>query len=144
METCIVGCKLPHGLIVDLNPTYDDKGRIKTSDRLTLKGANSAIVMGGFGVTQGVPREAFQAWVVEHKASPYVMNGSVFVVTTEASARAQATEKRTERTGFEQIDPAKKSALTAGLDMDPAALKALAQQRAENPMLARQTDVLDQ
>jgi hypothetical protein len=112
------------------------KGEPDETERVTLKGANSSIVLGGHGIT-AVRKEPFEAWLREHRSLPYVRNGSVWIVTDEKSARDVAKERRGERTGFEAIDPLKDKNIT------PEDARVLAQQRAENPARGRQVDQLD-
>lgn len=144
METCIVGCKLPHGLDIDLDVKKDDKGVMIDSKRMTLKGANAVRILGGYGVTRGVPKASFLQWLKDHATTPFILNGSVFMVTDEASARDRAKEGG-DATGLEQIDPLKSKKATGlqplGED-DKAAAQALAAQRAENPLRHRQIDEL--
>lgn len=131
MDTVTVGCKLPHGLKIDL---------AGVPKPVTLAGGNSARIIGGYGMTPGVPKEAFVKWLADHSTTPYVINGAVFMVDSgdKKSAIAQAKEKRDERTGFEPIDPAKSP---GGLAPEDA--KVLAKQRAENPDRNRQVDELN-
>lgn len=131
-DMCLVGCKLPHGLKVDL-PGMDAP--------ITLKGANAARVMGGYGITKGIPRESFRKWLRANAKRDFVMNGSVFMVDDEKSARSRAAEGRDEKTGFEAMDPSKPP---SGIVMDDDAKKALAKQVAENPDRNRQHDELDE
>jgi len=144
METCVVGCKLPHGLDIDLDVKKDERGIMTDSKRLTLKGANSSRIMGGYGITRGVPKESFATWLAEHARAPFVINGAVFMVNDDASARDRAKEGG-DATGLEQIDPLKKSAKlgTDKLEMGDDEKKALAEARASNPLRPRQIDELE-
>lgn len=127
METCIVGCKLPHGLQIEL------PGQPKP---IKLNGNNSARIIGGYGITPGIPKEAMEKWIADHKDLAYVRNGSVFVERSEKDARAYARERVAERTGFEAMDPAARQ-------LSPEDAKVLAKQRAENPDRNRQVDELN-
>jgi len=129
METCIVGCKLPNGLKINLPGVPDP---------VTLKGANAARIVGGYGMTPGIPKEAMERWIAEHKDFTYVRNGAVFMERSDKDARAVAKERRGERTGFEPVDPAKGPAA-----LSPEDAKVLARQRAENPDRNRQVDELN-
>ncbi len=129
METCIVGCKLPHGLKIDL---------AGVPQAVTLKGANAARILGGFGLTPGVPKEAMLKWLADHETLAYVRNGSVYVVDSKRDAVAASKERRNELTGFEPIDPKK---MPGGLSVEDA--KVLDRQRAGNPDRNRQFDELD-
>lgn len=144
METCVVGCKLPHGLNVDLLVKKGDRKRgiPDETQRIPLKGANSARVLGGFGITAGVPKAAFEAWLLSKSRMAFVRNGSVFMVKDEASARDAARERKNERTGFEGIDPLKATVAPEG-DDDAKARRKLREQQAQNPDRNRSIDELD-
>lgn len=129
MSTCIVGCKLPHGLNVQL----------KVSGSLVpfaLKGRNAARIIGGYGLTQGVPRDAMADWLDEHKDMPAVRNKFIFMHSDMASARAHARENEKHTTGLEPIDPM--DSKRVGHSISPEDAKKLTQQRAENPDRNRQ------
>src|SRR5262249_20334231 len=91
-NTCVVGCKLPHGLNVDLVvvPANKKEKRPAKTKRVRLKGANSSRVVGGYGITHGVDRELFARWLKDHADTPYVRDGSVFMVGDSDSARSEA------------------------------------------------------
>lgn len=129
MSTCIVGCKLPHGLNIDL-----DVGGRKVP--FTLKGRNASRIIGGYGLTTGVPKDAFVAWLESHKEFPYVRNQYLFVHNDMAGARAHARDNEKLRTGMEPIDPL--DVKRVGHALSPEDVKKLAQQRAENPDRNRQ------
>lgn len=140
-ETCVVGCKLPHGLNLDLEIRPGDKKKkvAPVTQRIKLNGANSSHIIGGYGLTQAVPKALFLAWLTKNSALPFVRNGSVFMETSETRARDAARERRGEKTGMEPIDPLdRKNGKTAGLNLDDDALKALHQARAANPDRNRQ------
>lgn len=144
METCVVGCKLPHGLNVDLIVKKGDKkaGIPDDTQRIVLKGANSARIVGGHGITAGVPKEAFEAWLKSKSRMAFVQRGLVFVVGNTEAAKKEAANRRSERTGFEGVDPLKAKVEPAG-DDEKSAQRKLAQLRAENPDRNRSVDELD-
>lgn len=122
--TVVMGCKLPNGLIIEHG------GR-----RFTLKGSNAARIVGGYGLTEGVPKDFAEAWLKSHADLGTVKNGLVFIQTSESSAKAAAKERRDVKTGLEPIDPLK---APPGIDVDKAAQAALRKQQAENPDRNRQ------
>ena len=89
-STVTVGCKLPHGLVLELG-----------EKSVVLNGANSSNIIGGYGLTEGVDAAFFDAWMEKHEAMPFVRNQLVFAQATSANAKAEATEKANEKTGFE-------------------------------------------
>lgn len=94
MATVTVGCKLPHGLHLDVN----DK-------RITLAGENSSAVIGGHGITEGVDKELFERWMSLNKDSAAVKNGLIFAHEKSSNTQAEAKEKVKNKTGFEGLDP---------------------------------------
>jgi hypothetical protein len=99
--TVTVGCKLPHGLILDLT----EPG--KPQRRYRIRGKNSATVIGGYGITEGVPRDLWEEWVKRHAALDIVRKEFVFALADTASTRDKAKERAELKTGFEEIDPTK-------------------------------------
>ncbi len=95
----VVGCKLPNGLVLELgsrgSPNY------KT---VTIKGANSALVVGGYGLTD-VDGEFMAAWLKKHAWLPAVRNGAIFLQSDMANASAQASDTSQLVTGLERLDP---------------------------------------
>ena len=91
-ETIVVGCKLPNGLVVD-----------QDGYTVTLNGANSSNVIGGYGLTEGVDKEAFEKWLEVHKNQPYVKNEMVFAQAKANSAQSKASENASVKTGLEGL-----------------------------------------
>lgn len=101
MKKILIGCRLPHGLVLE------HKGV-----SVTLKGKNSRVVAGLYVpeqdyATTEVDAEFWEAWSKEHSTFPAVTSNSIFVAKDSSSAEAVAKELRAESTGFEQLDPAK-------------------------------------
>lgn len=87
-----VGCKLPHGLIMDMG----DK-------RVTLKGANSSGVIGGHGVTEGVDSDFYNAWMKKNASLEFVKRGFIFANEKPSEVAAEAADLSKEKTGFEAL-----------------------------------------
>ncbi len=124
-----VGCKLPTGLHLDL------KAKDGVPARVTLKGANAARIIGGYGLTEQVPAEFITEWLKQNAKHPAVINKHIFIHSETASAESIAKEHRELKTGLEPIDPIANGMLKGanGQPTDPEALKAYNQQRATNP-----------
>lgn len=95
MDLVTVGCNLPNGLHLDLQ-----------GKRVTLNGANSSRIVGGYGLTQ-VDKEFWEAWAKDYADSPLLLNGLVFAQGSEARASAKASEQAEVKSGFEQLVPGK-------------------------------------
>jgi hypothetical protein len=100
--TVTVGCKLPHGLHLDI---YNDDGTLR--DRVTVAGANSTDIIGGHGVTLGVPKAHFDEWMRRNKGSAAVRNELIFAHDSANDVAAQARSNVANKTGFEGINPDK-------------------------------------
>ena len=99
-DTVTIGCKMPHGLILDLT----EPG--KPAAKFVVRGNNSARLIGGFGITEGVPREFWNAWLSKNKEMVFVKKGLIFAYGKSADVEAKATEKAAMPHGFEpMLDP---------------------------------------
>lgn len=128
-----IGCKLPHGLIISAR---DNSGEVVS---VTLKGANAARIVGGYGITEGVSSDLWNAWLKKNAKFPAVLNGSVFIHNDLKSAEQIAKERRDVPSGFEAIDPIKNGMLKGATgEMDEEALKNYRKQQQENPDRNRQ------
>lgn len=97
MSQITVGCKLPHGLHLDVG-----------GKRVTLNGANSTEIVDSHGVKTGltqVDKEFFDAWMGIYKGSAFVKSGAIFASENQGKVKAEAAEKRKVKTGFEGLDP---------------------------------------
>ena len=94
-QTVTVGCKLPHGLVLEVGSTS-----------VTLNGANASNIIGGYGLTEGVDKAFFDAWLKKNEHLPFVRNQMVFAQSTTDDAKAEALEKAHEKTGFEGMNDA--------------------------------------
>lgn len=131
--TCIVGCKLPHGLHMQLRDP-----RTKTVvEAHVAKGNNAARIVGGYGLTEAIPTEFMSKWLKQNENHPAVVNGSIFVSDTGRNAEARAREGRELKTGIEALDPIA-HAKKFKLEPDAEAVKAYNLQKLQNPVRDRQ------
>lgn len=130
--TCIVGCKLPHGLHCQLKKK---DGSVIWSQ--VLKGNNASRIVGGYGLTDGVETDMMMEWLKRNADHPAVKNRSVFMHDSVAGAEAVAKEHRAVKTGIEPIDPIE-HAKKFKLDPDAEAVAAYNTQKRDNPVRNRQ------
>lgn len=131
--TCIVGCKLPHGLHLELK---DNRGR---TIRHTLNGMNNAKIIGGYGLTDNIPTEFMQEWLRMNSEHPAVVNGSIFMHNDTNGAVSRAKEGREIRTGLEAINPLDEATRKRfSIVMDKKGEADYRKQVAENPVRNRQ------
>lgn len=101
-DTVTVGCKLPHGMHLDI---YTEDGQVAA--RHTINGQNASEVIGDHGITIGVPKAHFEEWMRLNKGSAAVRNGLIFAHDKAENVAREANEKQANKSGFEGIDPAK-------------------------------------
>lgn len=122
-DTVVVGCKLPHGIVLQActmvetdEPMRDGSRRVMKAHRLPETftvagnsypegGALRARIEYGFALTYGVPRKLWEAWLKDNKDTPMVKNGLIFAHGSDRSTTAEAREKEKVRSGFERLDP---------------------------------------
>lgn len=100
MATVILGCKTPNGFIMEhngvsvkINGTQSQDGIIMVERGLTV------------GVTHDVPKELWDAWRTKFAKHPLCADQFVFEAKSESSAKAQAKEMKSVKTGLEQKTP---------------------------------------
>lgn len=98
-STVTIACKLPQGLRIRLG---DDEH----SPELVLQGSNSPWAVAGYGLTQGVDVDTWEAIKVKYANAPWLANGFVFANGDHDSVVEQATDEAERRAGFEAVDPA--------------------------------------
>jgi hypothetical protein len=109
-ETVIVGCKLPHGLKLELG--YDPVTGIRGEDYqfVVVKGANQFKKPGepatgeGVGLTTGVDKAFWDEWLKRNKTLQYVREGLLFAQPEMKSAESAKREVEKERTGMEPLE----------------------------------------
>lgn len=92
-QQVMIGCKLATGLIIGIG-----------GKQVTLNGANSNRIIGGYGLTR-VDKELADAWFEAYKDFDPVIAGLIFVQDKKADAEAQAKEQTDVKTGTENLDP---------------------------------------
>lgn len=94
-KTVLIGCKLPHGLILD-HP-------LDVSKKVELAGLNKAIIIGADCATTPVDGEFWETWKTVHKDHPAIKSGAIFEASTTEEVKAKAKELKEEKTGFEAM-----------------------------------------
>lgn len=90
-----IGCKLPHGIILD-HPLDPDK-------KVELKGKNGSMIVGApYGTTE-VDGEFWETWKTVHKDFPALRSGAIFEAANASELTAVAAELEDEKTGFEPM-----------------------------------------
>lgn len=114
-KTVTVGCKLPHGLIIQHERLQEEKAAdgavvrryVPTGDSITLRGTNSSRVIGGYGLTKGVDGDFFRKWLSDNKDFAPVKAGLIFASDDLDTASDVAEERVDVVSGFEPNNPDK-------------------------------------
>ena len=143
MATVQIGCKLPHGLVLEIITPGQllQPGPRNLEKRVTLKGANSLredkrASQGEYPVAfTEVEEDLWNEWYEHNKNLEFVRKGFVFKAeaaegrSAKASLAAQSKERTKERTGLEPLqqkdDPRLK--IARGVSTDEEHLKAVTQ-----------------
>lgn len=94
-EILAVGCRLPHGLHLDI-------GTGPARKRVTLNGLNKTRIIGGCGVTP-VAKDHWEAWKAIYPDHPALKSGAIFVTKSQADAEAEGNVRKSQKTGFEGV-----------------------------------------
>lgn len=113
-----VGCKLPHGLIMEIGTVVSEKGpndgRFHVTERVRLNGANHGVLVSAaassapsvYGITK-VDADFMETWLKANADKQYVKDKLIFMVDDLKSATDMARDGKSLRTGLEANDPAK-------------------------------------
>jgi hypothetical protein len=132
METVRIGCRLPNGITLEVGYQTSVKGsggapfvqyrKLADYKAITLKGTNQHLIVRDAAgkplmthasqrgrepfINENVPADFWQRWVAEHKDSPLLTGGQLFVVPKPADAKAVGADaKATSPALFEPMDP---------------------------------------
>lgn len=91
----LVGCRLPHGLVLEspVNPDF----------KVTLKGLNRSKIIGATYVTTEVNAEFWELWSASNANFPALKNGAIFVAKNERELNAVNNALSAFKTGFEPM-----------------------------------------
>jgi len=92
VEKLVVGCKLPSGIILEVDDV-----------RVVIAGANSSAVVHGFGITENVPKEFWDEFTRRNPDFAPIKNGQLFIQATSRDAKANARDAEKLETGFEPL-----------------------------------------
>ena len=94
-STVLVGCKLPHGMVLE-HP-------LNGSDTVTIKGLNKRHIIGSTYATTEVDKDFWDVWLGSNAKFPPIMSGAIFVAKNAADVNAIAKEYAGRKTGFEPM-----------------------------------------
>ena|SRR5690625_181852 len=101
MSTVTIGCKLANGILM----SAEVNGKLVEQ---RINGWNQNIIQGTeHGITHDVSKALWDAWREQFKESKLVKGGFIFAHTSEKSVKAEAKEKKGNKSGTEQLTPPK-------------------------------------
>lgn len=110
-ENVIIGCKLPHGIHLDL---YDKHNNLVARHSLAgnasfslpnpdRKFQNAPLIHGD--AFTSIPKEHWDAWLKIHSDHPSVLSGGIYAAAKKEDAQAQARNHEGDNIGFNKVDP---------------------------------------
>lgn len=107
-ETILAGCKLPHGILLDMRTSSGESVRVKLNGYAVPVQATERRKAPGHEITSGVglttvDKELFEAWLADHQTFDPVARGFIFKAAKADSARDMAADLIKEKTGFEPL-----------------------------------------
>ena len=125
-ETVSIACKLPHGLIMQLqrqnevrDPTMASPDRTvkvwqKVGDQITIRGfakrvdqPSDTLVIGGFAITSNVDAAFAKEWFAQNKEHPSVKGGFIYIHGEQKNVEGYAKAHADLESGLEATNPAK-------------------------------------
>ncbi|WP_454813774.1 hypothetical protein [Labrys neptuniae] len=122
-EMVIVGCRLPHGLVLQLQEKSFNQEPVmgggsrkvevwnKVGPAVTLKGwatpidrAPTTLIVNGFAVTR-VNAEFMKEWMKQNALHPAVTSDNIIVMASTDEIKAETEGRKKEIVGFEPHDP---------------------------------------
>ena len=99
MATVIVSCKLPAGIIMEVNNVQKKINGYNSEDGMIVYERGSAI-----GITYDIEESFFDSWAEANKGHPLISGDAPFIwkTSSENNAKAQAKETKEVKTGLEQ------------------------------------------
>lgn len=132
-EKVSIGCKLPHGLVIDHEGV---SVRLNGAYSQNITNQNGRLLQHTHGLTHGVDKEFYDAWRARITKGPngeertdglagLLARGIIFDATnpTTATTAAKTGEKRAVKTGFESLDPERPAPGIEPTDEQRTALK---------------------
>ena len=94
MANITIGCRLPHGIVLEVG------GKI-----INILGLNRSLVIGAEYMANEVDSALWNAWAKENEGSKLLTSGALFAASSEKDAKAKAKELKSVKTGLEPVDP---------------------------------------
>jgi len=91
----IIGCKLPHGIILS-HPENAKK-------TVYINGLNKSKIIGATHTHTEMDEDFWNAWHGAHKSFPAVKSGAIFVAKSKDEAHGKSREMEGVKTGFEPM-----------------------------------------
>jgi hypothetical protein len=130
MNTVVVACKIPAGLILEVGSVAKDTYRrveIAGPNTTYRTGQNTGLIVGGYAFTT-VPADLWAEFVRTRSKAAFLQNRAVYAEDTMDKAHAAALTDSKTLIGFERLNPDKPA---EGLEADKDHLKVVKAQAAK-------------
>lgn len=97
MAKTIIGCRLPHGIVLE-HPANPAK-------TVEIDGLNKAVIIGAEYTTTAVEDSFWDEWKAANGSFPALLNGAIFEAKSQNDASAVFREVKEMATGFEPMSP---------------------------------------
>ncbi len=139
-STVIVCCKTANGVVLHLDrmvkhrapvmgggvvefemaerlpETYTVVGNSIDMARLAATQEVPNLIVGGYGITSGIPEEFWNRWLEANKDTELVRGGFIFAMKSESDARKEASSRAKLKSGLEPLDPTKPGTMVRGME----------------------------
>lgn len=144
--TVTVGCKMPHGLVLRLQrkekvrypvmgggfKEEDEYRPLPNSPVITIHGtdvphgqAPRCLIVHGYAMTSGVPKEFFELWLEQNKDLDAVVNGMIIANESLEDVKAEAQDNRDVKSGLEAINPKSDARMPKKRDLEGKVVDAI-------------------
>lgn len=96
-KTVLIGCKLPHGLIITspLNPNH----------KVKILGLRDSKIIGATFIVTPVDEEFWEIWKSSYMDFQPLKSGAIFEARTQDEADGKGKDLTTVKTGLERLSP---------------------------------------
>lgn len=98
-QTVIIGCRLPHGIILTVKTASGEKLSAM------VNGMNSSKLLGATFTTTKIDAELWETWKKNYSDYQPLKSGAIFVASTQDQADYKGKELAKVKTGFEPMNP---------------------------------------
>lgn len=114
----IIGCKLPHGVLLEMGDREDDEA-YRSHRIIGVLHAHPSELFEGAAITRNIPTDFWEAWMKTHSKLSFVKREFIFASAALEDVQAWAFEQAKRVVGLEGVDP---FAPPKGIEIDKKSL----------------------